>query len=111
MRAGFYIAFVLVIYAAILAWGIHSMDSLGAEWAKFKDMANDRTALMVFADLYAGFLILAGWIIYRDGFGLKAVLIIALMLVLGNIVPLLYILFLLIQTRGDVWQTLLGRRT
>lgn len=111
MRAGFYIAFICVVYAAILTWGLLGADSFAAEWSKLKAMSSDRTALLIFADLYAGFLILAGWLIYRDGFGAKALIIIVLMLVLGNIVPLIYILFLLLNTRGDVWQTLLGRRT
>lgn len=111
MKAIFYITILLAGLAAIMGWAIFTSPDLGAELDKLKDMASDRTGIMVLADLYAGFLILIGWIFYRDGFGVKAIILALLTLTLGNFVPLIYILFLLIKTRGDVWQTLLGKRT
>lgn len=111
MKATLYIAILLAAFTAIMGWGLYTSPDLGAELDKLKAMATDRTGMLVLADLYIGFLILAGWIVYRDGFGIQALIIIALMMLLGNFVPLIYILFLLLKTRGDVWQTLLGKRT
>ena len=111
MKATLYIAILLAALTAIMGYGLYTAPDIGAELDKLKAMATDRTGILVLADLYVGFLILAGWIVYRDGFGIKALIIIALTLALGNLVPLTYILFLLLKTRGDVWQTLLGKRT
>ncbi len=109
MKAIIYTSILLAAFTSIMVWGLYTSPDLSAEMDKLKAMATDRTGMLVLSDLYIGFLILAGWIIYRDGFGIKALIIIALMMVLGNFVPLIYILYLLLKTRGDVWQVLLGK--
>lgn len=111
MKSISYIFALTFAFMAMLIYVMVAGDGLGPELGKIMEAAKAPGVKMVLVDLYIGFLILAGWLIYRDGFGVKAIVIIAAMFILGNIIPLLYLLWLLIKTRGDVWEVLLGRNT
>jgi uncharacterized protein DUF1475 len=54
-------------------------------------------------DLYIGFLLFAGWILYREKTLLSAVIWIALLLSLGNLAACFYAIIALVRARGD-WQ-------
>jgi hypothetical protein len=54
-------------------------------------------------DLYVGFLLFAGWILYREKTLLVAVIWIALLLSLGNVTACLYAIVALVQAHGN-WQ-------
>jgi|GEM_PF-3017563 len=110
MKATVYIAALTAVFIGMSIWVSVTGAGLSAELANILDAAKAPGVKMVLADLYIGFLILAGWIVYRDGASFKALILIISMLCLGNIVPLLYILWLLIRSRGDVWEVLLGRK-
>lgn len=61
-------------------------------------------------DVYIGFIIFCGWIIYRErSLGRSAIWVI-LMMVFGNMTACLYILVALRQSRGDWPRFWLGRR-
>lgn len=111
MRAFFYILAVLIAFAAVAIYGSLTGSGLQAGLNDIMEAAKTPGGMILIADLYAGFLILCGWYFYRDGFGIKAIILSILTLGLGNFVPLIYILFLLARSKGDVWQTLLGRNT
>ena len=110
MKALVYIFALTALFLGMMGYVIVTGDGLAAELSKILEAAKAPGVKMVLVDLYIGFLMIAGWIVYRDGFGFKAILLIAGTLTLGNIVPLLYIIWLLIRSRGDVWEMLLGRK-
>jgi hypothetical protein len=61
-------------------------------------------------DLYVGFTLFSGWILYREGWTLKAALWIVLMMVLGFFTGALYT-FLALQSSGGDWNKFwLGKR-
>lgn len=110
MKATLYISFVLAFFLCGLAYLIIHGNGFQTDLNAFMEFAKTPAGVMTWVDLYAGFLIMIGWYFYRDGFGPKAIILAILTLSLGNIIPLLYILYLLVKTRGDVWETLLGRK-
>ncbi len=54
-------------------------------------------------DLYTGFFLFSAWIIFREGFNVKSVVWVVLMMVLGFFTASLYALIALLQSDGD-WQ-------
>ena len=60
-------------------------------------------------DLYVGFTLFSGWIIYREGWNFKAAIWVLLMIVLGFFTGALYA-FLALQSSGEDWRKFwLGR--
>lgn len=110
MKPILYIAALTAFFIGMFVYVMVNGAGFFAELSNILAAAKAPGVKMVIADLYIGFLILAGWLVYRDGLGLKSILLTIGMFTLGNIVPLVYILWLLIKTRGDVWETLLGKR-
>ena len=61
-------------------------------------------------DLYVGFTLFSGWIVYREGWTLKALFWVILMMVLGFFTGALYT-FLALQSSGGDWNKFwLGNR-
>lgn len=61
-------------------------------------------------DLYVGFVLFSGWIVYREKSWLARLIWVILMLTLGNWTAALYV-FLAAQTSGDDWRVFwLGSR-
>lgn len=61
-------------------------------------------------DLYVGFILFSGWIVYREGWTLRAAVWVLLMMVLGFFTGALYT-FLALQSSGGDWDTFwLGRK-
>ena len=54
-------------------------------------------------DLYIGFFLFSGWIIFREGTLKRAAIWIILLLSLGNLLACMYAVIALIRSRGD-WQ-------
>ena len=52
-------------------------------------------------DLYTGFILFSGWIIYREGLSIQSAVWVILMMVLGFFTASLYTLIALYQSRGD----------
>jgi hypothetical protein len=52
-------------------------------------------------DLYVGFLLVAGWILFRERSRLTAIVWVVLVLALGNLASCLYALLVAIRSRGD----------
>lgn len=62
-------------------------------------------------DVYIGFIIFCGWIIYRERSPWLSVIWVILMMIFGNMTACLYILIALRQSRGDWPRFWLGQRT
>jgi len=61
-------------------------------------------------DLYVGFILFSGWIIYREKSALRSVIWVILMMVLGFFTGSLYT-FIALQTSGGDWQRFwMGKR-
>jgi hypothetical protein len=54
-------------------------------------------------DLYVGFILFSGWILYREGLNIKAIIWVILMMVLGFFTGALYT-FLALQSSGGDWR-------
>lgn len=61
-------------------------------------------------DVYIGFIIFCGWIIYREGSLWRSMIWVILMMVFGNMTACLFILLALRQSRGDWTRFWLGDR-
>ena len=61
-------------------------------------------------DVYIGFLIFSGWIIYRERSVGRSLIWVIFMMIFGNMTACFYILIALRQSRGDWMQFWLGRR-
>ena len=61
-------------------------------------------------DLYVGFILFSGWIIYREKSALRSIVWVFFMMTLGFFTGALYT-FIALQTSGDDWQRFwMGRR-
>jgi hypothetical protein len=61
-------------------------------------------------DVYIGFLLFSGWIIYRERSVGRSLIWVIFMMIFGNMTACLYILIALRQSRGDWMRFWLGRR-
>ena len=61
-------------------------------------------------DLYVGFILFSGWIVYRERSPIRSLVWVVLMMVLGFWAGSLYALVALLQSEGDWKRFWLGRR-
>jgi hypothetical protein len=61
-------------------------------------------------DLYVGFALFSGWIVYREQSLVRSVIWVVLMMVLGSFTASLYALIALLTSRGDWERFWLGNR-
>jgi hypothetical protein len=66
--------------------------------------------LVSLVDLYTGFILFAGWIVYREKSIVRSVIWVALMMVLGFFTASLYALIAAITSKGDWQKFWMGRR-
>ncbi len=62
------------------------------------------------ADLYVGFALFSGWVVFREASVLKAMAFVALVMTLGNVFASLYVLIALLRSRGNWARFWLGHR-
>jgi hypothetical protein len=89
---------------AVLVYGFGFGDFTG-EGAKLLAMP---WGIVSLADLYTGFWLFAGWIIYRERSVLNKVLWIIALMILGNWLACLYVLLALRHSQGDTRRFWLG---
>lgn len=89
---------------AVLIYGFGFGDFAG-EGAKLLAMP---WGIVSLADLYTGFLLFAGWIIYRERSSLNKLWWIIALMILGNWIACLYVLLALYTSRGDARRFWLG---
>lgn len=92
---------LLGVFAMILALGNGFLGgNFGEEGSQLVRMPWGIVSLV---DLYVGFTLFSGWIIYREGWTPKAGLWVLLMMVLGFFTGALYT-FLALQSSGGDWK-------
>jgi hypothetical protein len=96
----------LLLMTATISYGLID-GSFNAEGSRLLAMPWGRVALI---DVYVGFAIFSGWIIYREKSALRSIIWIIAMIVLGNLTACLYLSIALWRTNGN-WKCFwLGQR-
>lgn len=90
----------LLAMTAVLMYGF----SVGNFSEDGGEILRNPWGIVSLVDLYTGFILFSGWIIYRENSVLRAAVWVSLMLVLGFFTGALYVLLALIQSQGD-WST------
>jgi hypothetical protein len=97
----------LLAMTAVLIYGF-TVGNFSAEGAKLLAMPWGVVSLV---DLYVGFALFSGWIVFREKAWLPALLWVVLMMVLGFWAGALYV-FIALQTSGGDWKRFwYGRRS
>jgi len=92
--------------SAVLIYAFTSGD-LGQEGSELLSMPWGIVSLV---DLYVGFILFSGWIVYRERSVVSSIIWVVLMMVLGFFTASLYT-FIALQTSGGDWRRFwLGRR-
>jgi hypothetical protein len=96
----------LLAMTAVLIYGFTVGDFLG-EGARLLTMP---WGIVSMVDLYVGFILFSGWIVYRERSFVRLAIWVALMLVLGFFAGALYALIALVTSGGDWQRFWMGRR-
>jgi hypothetical protein len=96
----------LLAMTAVLIYGFTVGDFLG-EGARLLTMP---WGIVSMVDLYVGFILFSGWIVYRERSFVHLAIWVALMLVLGFFAGALYALIALVTSGGDWQRFWMGRR-
>jgi hypothetical protein len=107
MRIAKLIAFLgLLAMTVVLVYGF----VVGDFAEEGKQLLSMPWGIVSLVDLYVGFVLFSGWIVYREKSVLRSVVWVVLMMILGFWAGSLYTLIAL-QTSGDDWRRFwLGRR-
>ena len=92
---------------AALIYGFTAGD-FGGEGSQILSMPWGIVSLV---DLYVGFALFSAWIVYREGLGLRSILWVVLMMVLGFWTASLYALIALQASGGDWRRFWMGQRS
>jgi hypothetical protein len=96
----------IVAMTAVLIYGF-TVGDFGEEGSILLSMP---WGIVSIVDLYVGFTLFSGWIIYRERSLVRSIVWVILMMVLGNFTAALYALIALITSRGDWKRFWLGHR-
>lgn len=96
----------VLVMAAILVYGF-AVGDFGGEGQVLLSMPWGIVSLV---DVYVGFVLFSGWIVYREKSLLRSVVWITLVMVLGNFTASLYALIALLTSGGDWKRFWMGRR-
>jgi hypothetical protein len=96
----------LVAMTAVLIYGF-TVGDFGEEGSILLSMP---WGIVSMVDLYVGFTLFSGWIIYREKSPVRSIVWVILMMVLGSFTASLYALIALITSRGDWERFWLGNR-
>jgi hypothetical protein len=102
--------FLLVLGAAAMAAALFYGFTQGDGWSEVGALVAYPWFNVSLVDVYVGFALFAGWIVYRERSPLRAGIWIVLLLVLGNLVSCVYALLALARSGGDWTSFWLGRR-
>lgn len=96
----------LLAMSAVLIYGFTVGDFSG----EGSELLTMPWGIVSMVDLYVGFILFSGWIVYRERSPIPSLVWIVLMMVLGFWAGSLYALFALLRSEGDWKQFWLGRR-
>tara|TARA_R110002072_G_scaffold42064_12_gene118123 strand:+ start:70897 stop:71247 length:351 start_codon:yes stop_codon:yes gene_type:complete len=94
---------ILSLGFIVMAVGIAYALILGDFFAELEIMRPLPWFHLSMLDLYVGFLLFAGWILFREKSLVKAIVWIALLLSLGNLIACLYAAVAIVRARKN-WQ-------
>ena len=92
--------------ASVLIYGF-TVGDFGTEGQVLLSMPWGIVSLV---DVYIGFILFSGWIVYREKSLLRSAVWVTLVIVLGNLTACLYVLIALIASRGNWKRFWLGNR-
>jgi hypothetical protein len=96
----------LLAMSAVLIYGF----TVGNFAVEGKQLLSMPWGIVSLVDLYVGFVLFSGWIVYREGLGIRSVVWVILMMILGFWTASLYTLIAL-QTSGGDWRRFwMGKR-
>lgn len=98
-RAATFFVIGAVVVAAAIVYGFVVGDLFG----EAPDLLKYPWFHISMIDLYAGFALVAGWIIFRERSAGRSAIWIVLLMTLGNVLAFVYALLALRQSGGD-WQ-------
>lgn len=84
----------------MIAMLVYAMN-YGYAWQQTRAIASIHWGQVVFVDLYLGFALFSAWIVWRQGVGAAAVAWIVALLLLGNLLACIYVLWALRKAGGD----------
>ena len=96
----------LLAMTAILIYGF----TVGDFAAEGRQLLSMPWGIVSLVDLYVGFVLFSGWIIYREGVDIRSVVWVILMMILGFWTASLYTLIALQTSRGDWRRFWMGKR-
>lgn len=96
----------LLAMTAVLIYGF-TVGDFFSEGSKLLSMPWGIVSLV---DLYVGFILFSGWIVYREGINLKSITWVILMMILGFWAGALYTYLALQSSHGDWKRFWLGER-
>jgi hypothetical protein len=96
----------LLAMTAVLIYGF----TVGDFAAEGKQLLSMPWGIVSLVDLYVGFVLFSGWIVYRERSAARSIFWVVLMMVLGFWTASLYTLIALQASRGDWQRFWLGRR-
>ena len=104
-----------IVLAALAALGMFALigralveGSFGAEGSILFALAWGKVTL---ADLYVGFALFSGWVVFREKHLGRALAFVVLVLMLGNAFTAVYVLVALLRSRGSWARFWLGHRS
>ena len=96
----------VVAMAAILTYGFVVGDLRG----EGRVLLSMPWGIVSLVDVYTGFILFSGWIVYREKSIVRSTIWIVLVMILGNLTASLYALIALYSSRGDWKRFWLGNR-
>ena len=96
----------ILAMTAVLIFGFTTGD-FGSDGSK---IVQNPWGIVSLVDLYTGFILFSGWIIFREGLNLRSIMWVILMMVLGFFTASLYVLIMLYQSSGDWQKFWMGKR-
>jgi hypothetical protein len=96
----------LLAMTAVLIYGF-TVGDFGSDGG---EILRNPWGVVSLVDLYTGFILFSGWIVYREKSFLPSLIWVILMMVLGFFTASLYTLIALIQSGGDWKKFWLGNR-
>lgn len=96
--------------ALIMAVALGYAFSYGNFWEEGAALVGTTWGIVSLIDVYVGFAMFAGWVIYREASLPRSVILVIAICALGNLIAGLYIIYAAASAKGDVATFWMGRR-
>ena len=108
MRAAIVLAGISATVMFVMIGRAMLLGSFGQEGSVLFSLAWGKVTLL---DLYVGFGLFSGWVIFREASTARALAFVALVMTLGNAFAAVYVLVALLRSRGSWSRFWLGHRS